>query len=136
MPAAATRPLTEVTIREALPPVQGGGMFVARRNARQARLLLIQQAGCQSKYASRSIHRLMATVRPKPRSRPHAWRARQRRRGYRRPVPKAHSRMPKGVLTFWTRARRLLWSWWPWALVSIWAIGNARWGWAIGAGTM
>ena len=44
--------------------------------------------------------------------------------------------MPKGVLTFWTRARRLLWSWWPWALVSIWAIGNARWGWAIGAGTM
>ena len=44
--------------------------------------------------------------------------------------------MPKGVLTFWARARRLLWSWWPWAIVSIWAIGNARWGWAIGAGTM
>ena len=44
--------------------------------------------------------------------------------------------MPKGVLTFWTRARRLLWSWWPWAIVSIWAIGDARWGWAIGAGAM
>jgi cardiolipin synthase A/B len=40
------------------------------------------------------------------------------------------------MLTFWTRARRLLWSWWPWAIVSIWAIGDARWGWAIGAGAM
>jgi cardiolipin synthase len=40
------------------------------------------------------------------------------------------------MLTFWARARRLLWSWWPWAVVSIWAIGNARWGWAIGAGAM
>ena len=44
--------------------------------------------------------------------------------------------MPKGVLTFWARARRLLWSWWPWAVVSIWGIGDARWGWAIGAGAM
>lgn len=40
------------------------------------------------------------------------------------------------MLTFWTRARRLLWSWWPWAIVSIWAIGDARWGWAVGAGAM
>jgi cardiolipin synthase len=40
------------------------------------------------------------------------------------------------VLPFWTRARRLLWSWWPWAIVSIWAIGTAQWGWAIGAGAM
>jgi cardiolipin synthase A/B len=44
--------------------------------------------------------------------------------------------MPKGVLPFWTRARRLLWSWWPWAIVSIWAIGNMRWGWAIGSAAM
>jgi cardiolipin synthase len=29
-----------------------------------------------------------------------------------------------------------LWSWWPWAIVSIWAIGDMRWGWAIGAGAM
>ena len=40
------------------------------------------------------------------------------------------------MLTFWTRARRLLWSWWPWAIVSIWAIGDARWGWAISTGVM
>ena len=46
------------------------------------------------------------------------------------------SRAPKGVLTFWTRARRLLWSWWPWALISLWAVAEGRWGWAIGAGAM
>ena len=40
------------------------------------------------------------------------------------------------MLTFWTRARRLLWSWWPWAIVTIWAMAEARWGWAIGAGAM
>lgn len=51
-------------------------------------------------------------------------------------MPKPRSRVPKGVLTFWTRARRLLWSWWPWAIVAIWAIGDVRWGWAIGAGAM
>jgi cardiolipin synthase len=61
---------------------------------------------------------------------------RRPRRGYRHPTVKPRSRLPKGVLTFWTRARRLLWSWWPWALVSIWAIGKAEWGWAIGGGAM
>ena len=45
-------------------------------------------------------------------------------------------RSPKGGLTFWTRARRLFWSWWPWAIVSIWAISDARWGWAIGCAAM
>jgi cardiolipin synthase A/B len=40
------------------------------------------------------------------------------------------------MLSFWTRARRLLWSWWPWAIVSIWALATAQWGWGIGAGLM
>jgi cardiolipin synthase A/B len=40
------------------------------------------------------------------------------------------------VLTFWTRARRLLWSWWPWAVISVWGIADDRWGWAIGAAAM
>ena len=75
-------------------------------------------------------------VGPRARSRPGAWTARRTRRGYRRPTVRPRSRLPKGVLTFWTRARRLLWSWWPWAIVSIWGIGDARWGWAIGAGAM
>jgi cardiolipin synthase len=41
---------------------------------------------------------------------------------------------PKGRLSLLTRARRLLWSWWPWALVTLWAIAEHRWGWAVGAG--
>src|SRR4029453_13613767 len=78
-----------------------------------------------------------STPRPhlRARSRPKPWR-RPRRRGWHHPVRDVRSRVPKGMLTFWTRARRLLWSWWPWAIVSIWAIGDARWGWAVGAGVM
>jgi len=64
-----------------------------------------------------------------------AWR-KPPRRGWQHPVRDVRSRTPKGLLTFWTRARRLLWSWWPWAIVTIWAIGDARWGWAAGAGAM
>src|SRR6187402_2184487 len=75
--------------------------------------------------------------RARPRTRPQAWTTFQRRRrSYRRPTPEPRSRLPKGVLTFWTRARRLLWSWWPWAIVSIWGIGDDRLGWAIGGGAM
>jgi cardiolipin synthase len=69
-------------------------------------------------------------------TRPSPWAARPRRTGWRHSSIDARSRLPKGVLTFWTRARRLLWSWWPWAVVSIWAISDGRWGWAIGAGAM
>src|SRR6187455_3434775 len=75
-------------------------------------------------------------VRPRPRSHPSAWRRPKHRRGYRRPQAGARRRLPKGVLTFWTRARRLFWSWWPWAFACLWAIGDARWGWAVGAGAM
>ena len=75
-------------------------------------------------------------VKPRARSRPGPWKVRGTRRGYRRPAVKPRSRLPKGVLTFWTRARRLLWSWWPWSLVSLWAIGNDQWAWAAGAGAM
>lgn len=41
--------LIERTIREASPPVRGDGIFVARQNARQAKLSLIEQARCQWK---------------------------------------------------------------------------------------
>ena len=73
---------------------------------------------------------------PRPRSRPRAWPGRLTRRGYHRPAVAPPSRLAKGALTFWTRARRLLWSWWPWASASIWAIGSEHWGWAIGTGVM
>ena len=72
---------------------------------------------------------------PRARSRPRAWPARAKP-GWRHAAVDPRSRAPKGVLTFWTRARRLLWSWWPWAIVSIWAIGSGRWVWAIGSGVM
>ncbi len=42
-------------------------------------------------------------------------------------------RPPKGLPAFWTRARRLLWSWWPWALVSVWGFSTDRDGWGVGA---
>src|SRR5215218_2498451 len=45
-------------------------------------------------------------------------------------------RKPKGILPFWTRMRRLLWSWWPWAAACLWALINDKWGWAWGTGAM
>ncbi len=40
------------------------------------------------------------------------------------------------MLRFWTRARRLLWSWWPWAVAFLYAMVHDKWGWAIGMGAM
>ena len=73
---------------------------------------------------------------PRAKSRPHVWTGHRVRPSWRYVPVDPRKRPPKGVLTFWTRARRLLWSWWPWAIVCIWGIGAARWGWAIGAGAM
>src|SRR5688500_18997793 len=70
------------------------------------------------------------------RSQPRSWSNRNVKHGWRRVSIDPRSRAPKGVLSFWTRARRLLWSWWPWALMSVWGVAEGRWGWAIGAGAM
>ena len=83
-----------------------------------------------------NIQAVRPRVGPRARSRPRAWPGHRAKRGWRHAGVDPRSRAPKGVLSFWTRARRLLWSWWPWALVGIWAIGDARWGWAIGSGVM
>ena len=72
----------------------------------------------------------------KPKSRPYRRARRWRKRGWRLPASEPRSRVRKGILTLGTRARRLFWSWWPWAIVSIWATADDRWGWAIGAGAM
>ena len=45
-------------------------------------------------------------------------------------------RTPKGLFSFWTRGRRLLWSWWPWALAFLWAVRSDKWWWAFGTGAM
>ena len=45
-------------------------------------------------------------------------------------------RPPKGLFSFWTRGRRLLWSWWPWLLACLFAVQERNWGWAFGTGAM
>ncbi len=45
-------------------------------------------------------------------------------------------RKPKGVLTLWTRVRRLLWARWVWLPLTVWALVEDAWGWAVGAGVM
>jgi cardiolipin synthase len=78
-------------------------------------------------------------------------RTRRRRRGpyrrsplvFHRPVPRewrrrllppvTRERRPKGLPSWWARIRQLLWSWWLWAGVAIWAFSNEHWGWFIGA---
>jgi cardiolipin synthase len=45
-------------------------------------------------------------------------------------------RQPKGASSLWTRARRILWSWWPWFVVSVATAFTDHWGWAFGAGAM
>src|SRR5919106_2624319 len=56
-------------------------------------------------------------------------RARALRRRY---ATDPRHRPPKGLPAFWTRARRLFWSWWPWSLVSVWAFSSDHTGWGIG----
>ena len=55
-----------------------------------------------------------------------------RRRGATDPLRRA----PKGLASFWTRARRLLWSWWPWVVAFLFAVGAREWWWAFGAAAM
>lgn len=72
---------------------------------------------------------------PYPRSHPQVWhhRPHRRRRSY-RPEPDPRLTRPKGIATLWTRIRRLLWSWWPWALLCVYFIDQREWWWALGTG--
>lgn len=68
---------------------------------------------------------------------PRRWREERVARRWRyRLSPDPLYRKPKGVLPPWTRARRLFWSWWPWALGFLYAMTADKWGWAIGLGSM
>jgi cardiolipin synthase len=65
--------------------------------------------------------------------RPRPWRDGSVPRRWRyRLAPEPLKRAPKGFVSLWTRARRLLWSWWPWALGALWAAQTHQWGWAAG----
>jgi hypothetical protein len=72
---------------------------------------------------------------PRPRSQPYFLRQQplRRRPSYRPPPDPRHSK-PKGILTAWTRIRRLLWSWWPWALLSVYYLDQHKWWAALGIG--
>ncbi|MGH9222203.1 MAG: phospholipase D-like domain-containing protein [Vicinamibacterales bacterium] len=41
---------------------------------------------------------------------------------------------PKGIATLWTRVRRLIWSWLPWAILCVYLIDQREWWWALGIG--
>lgn len=70
---------------------------------------------------------------PKPRSRPRTLSRKQlRRRHSYRPPPDARYQKAKGIATAWTRVRHFLWSWWLWALLSVYFITQHNWWAAIG----
>jgi cardiolipin synthase len=54
----------------------------------------------------------------------------------RRSATDPRHRPPKGLRPFWTRARRLLWSWWPWFAGALWAFSENRFGWGVGLGAV
>jgi hypothetical protein len=57
----------------------------------------------------------------------------RRRTSYHPPPDPRHTK-PKGIATAWTRVRRLLWSWWPWALLSVYYLDRHNWWAAFGIG--
>ena len=72
---------------------------------------------------------------PRPRSHPGLWNQRpHRRRHSYRPAPDPRLARPKGIATAWTRVRRLIWSWWPWAILCVYFIDQREWWWALGIG--
>lgn len=77
----------------------------------------------------------MSLAKPSPRSQPSPFRHRPRtaRRSY-RPAPDPRTTKPKGIATAWTRIRRLIWSWWPWAALSVYFVSQHDWWWAAGIG--
>jgi cardiolipin synthase len=71
-----------------------------------------------------------------PRPRPYLLhRPQLRRRASYRPPPDPRLTKPKGIATAWTRIRRLLWSWWPWALLAVYLFDQRNW-WAALAAAM
>jgi cardiolipin synthase A/B len=71
--------------------------------------------------------------RPSPRSRPRILHSgRHLHRHSYRPKPDPRQTKPKGIATLWTRVRRLIWSWWPWALLVVYLIDKRQWWGAFG----
>jgi cardiolipin synthase len=60
-------------------------------------------------------------------------RPRTARRSY-KPRPDALATKPKGISTLWTRVRRVIWSWPPWAAVGVYLVAQGEWWGALVAG--
>lgn len=77
----------------------------------------------------------MSLSKPSPRSQPSPFRHRPRtaRRSY-KPAPDPRTTQPKGLSTAWTRVRRLMWAWPPWAVLTVYLINVGEWWWALAAG--
>ena len=70
-------------------------------------------------------------VKPRPVSRPAGWWSLAPKDSWRHSA--AGQAQPKGIASIGTRLRRLVWSWWPWAVLTVWATVNDEWWWASGA---
>lgn len=79
----------------------------------------------------------MSLSKPSPRSKPSPLRHRPRtaRRSY-RPAPDPRTTKPKGISTAWTRVRRLLWAWPPWAVGAVYLMNVGEWWWAAAIGAV
>jgi cardiolipin synthase len=86
------------------------------------------------------VNQIMSDPRSAPDApRPRLFRSRVRPGVIHRPVarrwregmaPKVtRQRRPRGLPSLWLRVRRLIWSWWLWAGLTIWAVNNWSWGW-------
>ena len=77
----------------------------------------------------------MSYPKPSPRSQPSPFRHRPRtaRRSY-RPAPDPRTTKPKGISSAWTRVRRLIWSWPPWAALCVYLVAQGSWWGALAAG--
>jgi len=73
-------------------------------------------------------------VSTRPTSHPRRWGRRIPRKWVRRLEPHLRQRRPKGALGLWTRTRRLILAWWPWAILCLWSLVAERWFLALGSG--
>jgi len=63
--------------------------------------------------------------------RPRRWGKQIPRKWVRRLEPKISERHRKGAISHWTRFRRLVVAWWPWAILSVWGLVTDRWAWGV-----
>jgi cardiolipin synthase A/B len=67
-------------------------------------------------------------------SRPRRWGRGIPRKWVRRLEPKISERRRKGAISPWTRIRRLIVAWWPWAILCVWSLVTDRWFWGFTSG--